>query len=102
MYGAPGWVAHVSTNAWGFTAPGGGLGWGLFVSGGIWIASQMWRHYEFTQDRAFLRQHAYPVLRDAAEFYLAYMVTHPKYGWLVTRPVGVAGKLVPYSGRQGV
>lgn len=86
MYGAPGWVAHVSTNAWGFTAPGEGLGWGLFVSGGIWIAAQMWQHYEFTQDRAFLRQHAYPVLKDAAEFYLAYMVTHPKYGWLVTGP----------------
>ncbi len=86
MYGAPGWVAHVSTNAWGFTAPGGGLGWGLFVTGGVWIASQMWRHYQFTQDAGFLRQRAYPVLKDAAEFYLAYMVTHPKYGWLVTGP----------------
>ncbi|MGC1361454.1 MAG: hypothetical protein WA400_20775 [Silvibacterium sp.] len=86
MYGAPGWVAHVSTNAWGFTAPGGGLGWGLFVTGGVWIASQMWRHYQFTQDAGFLRQRAYPVLKDAAEFYLAYMVTHPRYGWLVTGP----------------
>lgn len=86
MYGAPGWVAHVSTNAWGYTAPGWGLGWGLFVTGGIWIASQMWRHYEFTQDAGFLRQRAYPVLKDAAEFYLAYMVEHPKYDWLVTGP----------------
>ena len=29
MYGAPGWVAHTVTNAWGYTAPGTGMGWGL-------------------------------------------------------------------------
>jgi alpha-L-fucosidase 2 len=86
MYGVCGWVAHVSTNAWGFTAPGWGLGWGLFVTGGIWIASQMWRHYEFTRDAGFLRQRAYPVLKDAAQFYLTYMVKDPKHGWLVTGP----------------
>lgn len=86
MYGASGWVSHVCTNAWGFTAPGWGLGWGLFVTGGAWIASQMWQHYLFTRDARFLRQRAYPVLKEAAEFYLAYMVQHPKYGWLVTGP----------------
>jgi alpha-L-fucosidase 2 len=86
MYGTRGWVCHVFTNPWGFTAPGWGLGWGIHPTGGIWIASDLWQHYQFTGDKQFLAQRAYPVLREAAEFFLDYMVVHPKYGWLVTGP----------------
>jgi alpha-L-fucosidase 2 len=86
LYGAPGWVSHVVTNPWGYTAPGWGLGWGLFVTSGIWIALQMWEHFRFSGDKQFLRERAYPVFKEAAEFFLAYMVEHPKYRWLVTGP----------------
>ena len=86
MYKAPGWVAHVVTNPWGYTAPGSGQGWGLFVTGGVWLALDLWQHYTFTLNKQFLRERAYPVLRDAAEFYLAYMVKHPTRNWLVTGP----------------
>ena len=86
MYGAPGWVAHVVTNPWGFTAAGWGLGWGIFPTGGLWLAMQLWQHYQFTGDKQFLQQRVYPVYKDAAEFFLAYMVQHPQRGWLVTGP----------------
>src|SRR3984885_8688923 len=86
LYGAPGWVTHVVTNPWGYTAPGWGLGWGIFVTAGVWIALQMWEHFRFTADLEFLRERAYPVFKEAAEFFLAYMVEHPKHGWLVTGP----------------
>lgn len=85
-YGAPGWVAHVVTNPWGYSAPGWGLGWGIFPTAGVWLAWQMWEHYLFTGDEEFLRKRAYPVLHDAAEFFLGYMVEHPRYKWLVTGP----------------
>lgn len=86
VYGAGGWVCHVFTNPWGFTAPGWGLGWGVHPTGGIWIASHLWEHYRFTGDREFLRTRAYPTLKEAAEFFLDYMVEHPTLGWLVTGP----------------
>jgi alpha-L-fucosidase 2 len=86
MYGAEGWVAHVVTNAWGYSAPGWGLGWGMFVTGGVWIALQLWEHFRFTGDQTFLRNEAYPVLRDASRFFLSYMVEHPTKRWLVTGP----------------
>jgi alpha-L-fucosidase 2 len=85
MYGAPGWVAHTIANPWGFTAPGG-IGWGIFATAGVWISLQLWDHYTFNPDVEFLRARAYPALREAAEFFLAYMVTEPKHGWLVTGP----------------
>lgn len=85
MYGTPGWVAHTVTNPWGYTATGG-IGWGIFVTAGIWIALQMWDHYTFRSDVEFLRSQAYPVLREAAEFFLAYIVIDPNNGWLVTGP----------------
>lgn len=86
VYGARGWVCHVFTNPWGFTAPGWSLGWGLHPTGGIWIASDLWEHYRFTRDREFLRTRAYPVLKEAAMFFLDSMVVDPKSGWLVTGP----------------
>lgn len=86
VYGARGWVCHVFTNPWGFTAPGWSLGWGLHPTGGIWIGSHLWEHFRFTGDREFLRQRAYPTLKEAAEFFLDYMVEEPKRGWLVTGP----------------
>ncbi|WP_219837851.1 glycoside hydrolase N-terminal domain-containing protein [Paenibacillus sp. R14(2021)] len=86
FYGCEGWVAHVFTNAWGFAAPGWHYSWGLNVTGGLWLAAQLREHYEFSRDDAFLRNLAYPVLREAAAFYLDYMVCHPETGHLVTGP----------------
>jgi len=86
MYGAPGWVAHVVTNPWGFTAPGWGLGWGIFPTGGLWLAMQLWQHYRFSADKEFLQQRVYPVFKGAAEFFLTYVTRHPQRGWLVTGP----------------
>ncbi len=86
LYGEQGWVAHVFTNAWGYTAPGWGLGWGLHVTGGIWIASHLWNHYEYTLDKTFLKERAYPVLKEAAVFFDGYLTEHSENGLLVSGP----------------
>ncbi|OBZ19356.1 alpha-L-fucosidase [Bacillus sp. FJAT-27264] len=86
FYGSDGWVAHTVSNAWGFTAPAWQNSWGLNVTGGLWIAMQLRDHYEYTLNEQFLSQTAYPILKDAALFFLDYMALHPQYGWLVTGP----------------
>lgn len=85
FYGARGWVAHVVCNPWGFTAPGEHPSWGATNTGGAWLALHAWQHYQFTQDTAFL-QGAYPLMKEAALFFLDAMIDEPEHGWLVTAP----------------
>jgi alpha-L-fucosidase 2 len=84
-YHAGGWVAHVITNPWGFTAPGEHASWGATVSGSAWLCHHLWEHYAFTLDREFLRW-AYPILKESALFYLDNLIEEPKHKWLVTGP----------------
>ena len=85
FYGARGWTAHVVSNPWGFTAPGEHPSWGATNTGGAWLALHAWQHFEFTNDTAFLRE-AYPLMKEAALFFLDAMITEPEHGWLVTAP----------------
>jgi len=84
-YGARGWVFHQNTDLWRVAAPMDGPSWGTFTTGGAWLATHLWEHYLFTGDKEFLREY-YPVLKGSAEFFLDFLVPHPKYGWLVTNP----------------
>ncbi|KAH8812583.1 putative alpha-L-fucosidase 2 precursor [Xylogone sp. PMI_703] len=86
FYGSPGWVAHVFSNVWGFTDPGWETSWGLNVTGGLWIATHMMQHYEYTLDQKFLNEQAIPVLKSCAEFFLDYMTIQADTGYLVTGP----------------
>ena len=85
FYGARGWTAHVVCNPWGFTAPGEHPSWGATNTGGAWLALHAWQHYQFTQDTAFLLE-AYPLMKEAALFFLDAMIEEPEHGWLVTAP----------------
>jgi len=88
-YGAKGWVLHHNTDLWRAATPVDGP-WGLWPMGSLWLANQMWDHYEFSQDREFLAHEAYPAMKGAAEFALDLLVTAPAgtrpAGRLVTNP----------------
>lgn len=84
-YNAPGWVAHVISNPWGYTSPGEGAEWGSTLTGGAWLCEHIWEHYKFTNDKAFLEKY-YPVLKEAANFLSAILIEEPEHKWLVTAP----------------
>ncbi len=85
FYGADGWVAHMMSNPWKYTAPGEHASWGATNTGGAWLCAHLWEHYAFTQDKAYL-ENIYPVLTGAAKFFLSSMIKEPKNDWLVTAP----------------
>ena len=84
-YGADGWVAHVITNVWGFTAPGEMASWGATASGSAWLCEHLWEHYAYSGDKSYLKW-AYPIMKGSAEFYLDMLIAEPAHGWLVTAP----------------
>jgi len=85
IYGARGFVLHHNTDIWGDAVPIDGVGSGLWAMGGAWLSLHLWDHYDFTRDRAFLASRAYPVMKEAAEFLLDYLVDDGK-GHLITGP----------------
>ncbi len=85
VYGCDGWVAHTINNVWGDTAPAA-VSWGLNVTAGAWQATHLWTHYLYTQDKDYLRETGYPLLKETAKFFIDYMVKDPNLGYLVTGP----------------
>lgn len=58
-----GWALRTETN------PFGAQSYLWNMTGNAWYARHFWEHYAFTQDRAFLREAAWPVLKEVGEFW---------------------------------
>ena len=82
---AEGWVQHMMTNVWNYTAPGEHPSWGATNTGGAWLCAHLWEHYEYTGDLDYLAK-VYPALEGASKFFLSTMITDPATGYLVTAP----------------
>jgi alpha-L-fucosidase 2 len=86
VYGCQGFVAHHTTDAQWWTSPIGNVGYGMWPTGAAWCCQHLWEHYLFGGDREFLSERAYPIMKEAAEFFLDYLVKNPKTGKLVSGP----------------
>jgi alpha-L-fucosidase 2 len=85
MYHARGWVCHHNTDLWRATGPIDYPYSGMWPTGGAWLTTHLWEHYQFTGDRHALES-AYPILKGACEFFLDTLVEEPTHHWLVTCP----------------
>jgi alpha-L-fucosidase 2 len=85
-YGTRGWVLHHNTDIWRGTAPINASNHGIWVSGGAWLCHHLWEHYLFTGDKTFLKRRAYPAMKEAALFFVDFLVKDPKTGWLISGP----------------
>lgn len=86
LYGCDGFVAHHTTDAWLFTDPIGKPIYGMWQMGAAWSVRHLWEHFLFTGDMDFLRTFAYPIMKEAAEFLVDFLVKHPISGYWVTGP----------------
>ncbi|MFD7780758.1 glycoside hydrolase N-terminal domain-containing protein [Streptomyces sp. NPDC059753] len=87
IFGADkGWVVSNQTNTWGFTGVHDYADSFWYPEGGAWLGQHFMEHYRFTGDRRFLRERAYPYLKETAEFWLDFLVEDPRDGKLVVTP----------------
>ncbi|RKN80638.1 glycosyl hydrolase family 95 catalytic domain-containing protein [Paenibacillus ginsengarvi] len=87
VYGAKrGFVAHHASDLWADTAIQGIYVPAVFwPTGGAWLALHAWEHYRYGLSESFLEQRAYPIMKEAAEFFLEFLVEDGE-GRLVTAP----------------
>ena len=86
-----GWCSSHNSDIWAMTNPVGEKRekpeWANWNLGGAWLTSTLWEHYLFTKDLLYLQNTAWPLMRDAARFCLAWLVENPnKAGELITAP----------------
>jgi len=84
-YGARGFMIHHNTDIWGDAEAIDGYQWGLWPMGGAWLSLHAWDHYAYTEDKQFLHDRAWPILHEASQFFLDYLVDDGS-GHLVTGP----------------
>lgn len=86
-YNMNGWVAHHNTDLWRGAAPINNSNHGIWPVGGAWLSQHLWWHYQFTGDKEYLKNRAYPVLKEASSFFSEYLVPDPEHPqWLVSGP----------------
>jgi len=85
VYGSKGWTMHHTTDVFGKTSVLDGVYWGMFPLGGAWMTLHLWEHFQFTNDTAYLRERAYPIIKGSAEFIQTFLFEDEE-GYLVTAP----------------
>ncbi|UYQ93931.1 glycoside hydrolase family 95 protein [Chitinophaga horti] len=85
MYNARGWLVHHCTDAFGKTGVQANASFGTFPLATAWMCLHFYDHFAFTQDYMFLKQQAYPIMKEHALFIEDYLVKSPE-GYLVTAP----------------
>ena len=73
MYGCKGYVIHHNLDFWGDSAPQDNWLPGTYwVLGAAWLATHIWEHYEYTQDKDFLRRYYY-LMHEACLFFVDFL-----------------------------
>ncbi|MEQ8241101.1 MAG: glycoside hydrolase N-terminal domain-containing protein [Cyclobacteriaceae bacterium] len=85
-YDMDGWVLHHNTDLWRGTAPINRSNHGIWPTGGAWLCHHLWQHFEYSLDTVFLKERAYPIIKDAALFFKEYLIEDLKSGYLISGP----------------
>ncbi|CAN6299689.1 unnamed protein product [Urochloa humidicola] len=85
-YQANGWVTHHVSDIWAkssaFLKNPKHAVWPM---GGAWLCTHMWEHYQFSLDKDFLANKAYPLLEGCATFLVDWLIDGPG-DYLETNP----------------
>lgn len=97
-----GWIIYCTNNPM-----GGNSTWGINRPGSAWLVQHYWSHYEFSSDKNFLKNRAYPALKELVEYWEDHLVTGPNgklispTGWSPEHgPVEKSGKISIVEGNR--
>jgi len=76
VYGTNGWVSHTTGNIWGHAAPAGSIPWGVYPLANVWHCQHAWEQFTFTMDTLYLAETAYPIIKEAALFWMENLVEY--------------------------
>ena len=85
FYKSRGWVTHILGNVWQFTYPGEHPSWGATNTAAAWLCQHLYRHYQYSKDKDYLAE-VYPIMKEAALFFVDMLVEDPRNHYLVTAP----------------
>ncbi len=102
-----GWCSHHNSDIWAKSSPPGGYEWdprsqarwACWPMSGAWFSLHLWQHYQFTGDKEFLRSKAWPLMRGAAQFMLAWLIKGPD-NYLVTNPSTSPENIFKLNGKE--
>ncbi len=66
-FGTRGWISHAENGIF------GGSTWKWSKGDAAWVAQNLWDHYAFTRDERYLRERAWPILRELCEFWIDHL-----------------------------
>ena len=73
LYGCKGIYFPLQTDPWARSTPEA-YGWSVWIGAAGWLAQHLWWHYEYSQDPEYLKDRAYPFLKETAAFYETYLI----------------------------
>ena len=88
LYHAEGFVSHHNSDIWAHTTPVGNkvvnsTQYAYWNMSGGWLCRHLFEHYEYTLDKSFLAETAYPIMKECAKFYLSVMENY-NGKWIIT------------------
>ncbi len=100
FYKAKGFVVHHNSDIWGFSTPThGSAKWAFWQGASGWLCRSLYEYYEYTKDREYLENTAYPLMKKAAEFYLD-ILTEDSDGTLIICPATSPENSFSFAGRD--
>lgn len=107
FYGMKGWTAHHNSDVWGLSNPVGDKGkgdpsWANWSMGGAWLSQHLWEHYAFTGDKNYLKNHAYPLMKGAAEFCNNWLIKDATGFWITSPATSPENRFITDKGIKQV
>jgi alpha-L-fucosidase 2 len=106
FFGVGGWAACHNSDIWAMSNPVGNFGqgqpvWANWQMGGVWLSTHLWEHYIFTQDKNFLKNEGYPLMKGAVQFCLDWMVKDKEGKWITSPSTSPENIYITSQGYNG-